>query len=72
MLIGRAKKKSTRSQNVQFSLKISMESKKKVFVVRDEVPHFLRGRRLQPAWPVDKSGPDDTIMTILSWVRNNL
>ena len=28
---------------------IGEDQKKKIFVVRDEVPHFLRGPRLQPA-----------------------
>ena len=31
------------------------EEQKKVFVVRDEAPHFLRGPRLQPGWPTRKS-----------------
>ena len=31
------------SADVLFSLKILVGSKKKIFVVRDEAPHFLRG-----------------------------
>ena len=31
--------------------------KKVVFGVQDAFPHFLRGSRLQPAWPIGKSGP---------------
>ena len=37
------KKKIFMSANVAFSLKISVKTKKKVFVVRDEASHFLRG-----------------------------
>ena len=43
------KKKVYIFPDVLFSLNILMESKKKVFVVRDEALHFLRGPRLQPA-----------------------
>ena len=32
-----------------FTAKIGEDQKKEVVVVRDEVPHFLRGPRLQPA-----------------------
>ena len=45
----KSKKRSARPQMSLFSLKMSVESKKKVFVVRDEVSHFLRGPRLQAA-----------------------
>ena len=37
------------SADVVFLLQILVKTKKKVFVVRDEAPHFLRGPRLQPA-----------------------
>ena len=53
-VIGKAKKKIFTFSDVLFSLKISVKSEKKVFVVRDEAlifseaPHFLRGPRLQP------------------------
>ena len=43
------------SADVVFSLEISVKTK--VFVVRDEVPHFLRGPRLQPVQPIGKSSP---------------
>ena len=60
-----SKKKNRKGLHVLFSLKISVESKKKVFVVRDEVPHFLQGPhflhgpRLQPVEPIRicKSSP---------------
>ena len=39
----KTKKKIFMSTDVVFSLKISAEDQEKVFVVRDEAPHFLRG-----------------------------
>ena len=33
------------------------EEEKKVFIVRDKTPHFLRGPRFQPAKPIGKSRP---------------
>ena len=39
----------------------SIGEEKKVFNVRDEPPHFLRGPRFQPALPICKSGPMPTI-----------
>ena len=43
------KKRYTRPQTFCFSLKVSVKREKKVFIVCDEVPHFLRGPRFQPA-----------------------
>ena len=37
------------SSDVLFSTESIMKRKKKVFVVLDEAPHFLRGPRFQPA-----------------------
>ena len=37
------------------------EDLKKVFVVRDEAPHFFLGPRLQPAWPRCESGSVSSI-----------
>ena len=52
------------STDVVFSRKISVKSKKKVFVVRNKASHFLRGLplsprsyRLQLALPMPKSHP---------------
>ena len=44
-----SKKRYTRPQMFCFPLKVSVKRKKKVFIVRDEAPHFLRGPRFQPA-----------------------
>ena len=44
------------SADVLSSLKIS-ETKKKVFIVRDEAFYFLGGSKLQPAKPIGNSGP---------------
>ena len=43
---GEDQKKVFMSADVVFSLEISVKTK--VFVVRDEASHFLRGPRLQP------------------------
>ena len=37
------------SQMFCFPLKVSVKRKKKVSIVCDEAPHFLRGPRFQPA-----------------------
>ena len=56
-LTGKAKKNVFTSSDALFSLKISVKSEKRssLSVIRtlifSEVPHFLRGPRLQPAWP---------------------
>ena len=42
--IVKSKKRYTRPQKFCFLLKVSVK-KKKVLIVRDEAPHFLRGRR---------------------------
>ena len=39
----KTKKKVFMSADFLFSQKISVKTKRKVFVVRDEAPHFLRG-----------------------------
>ena len=54
------KKRYTRPQ-MFFPLKVPVKRKKNVFIVRDEVSHFLRGPRFQPAYPTCKSGPMLTI-----------
>ena len=54
----KTQKKIFMSADVVFLLKIDLSvktKKKNVFVVRDEAPHFLRGPRLQPGLPIDKS-----------------
>ena len=45
----KSKEKVYTFSDVQFSTENIGEEKKKVFIVRDEVPHFLRGPRFQPA-----------------------
>ena len=47
--IVKCKKKAYTSSDVLFSTESIGEEKKKVFIVRDEAPHFLRGPRFQPA-----------------------
>ena len=55
------KSKKPTFSDVLFSLKISVESKKKVFGFRDEAPHFFQGPRPKPAKPIGKSGPGTTL-----------
>ena len=45
------------SLDVLFSTKSISEEKKKVLIVRNEAPHFLRGPRFQPAYSIRKSDP---------------
>ena len=45
----KSKKMVHTSSDVLFSTESIGEEKKKVFIVRDEAPHFLRGPRSQPA-----------------------
>ena len=59
--IVKSRKKVYTSSDVLFSTESIGEEKKKVLIVRDEVPHFLRGPRFQPAYPICKSGPMLTI-----------
>ena len=47
--IVKSKKKVHTSSDVLFSTERIGEEKKKVSIVRDEAPHFLRGLRFQPA-----------------------
>ena len=44
-----SEKKGSMSSDVLFSTENIVEEKKKIFIVRDEAPHFLRGPRFQPA-----------------------
>ena len=43
------KKKVYTSSDVLFSTESIGEENKKVFIIRDEAPHFIRGPRFQPA-----------------------
>ena len=45
----KSNKKVYTSLDVLFSIESIGEEKKKVFIVRDEAPHFFRGPRFQPA-----------------------
>ena len=47
--IVKSKKKVCTSSGVLLSTVSIGEEKKKVFIVRDEAPYFLRGPRFQPA-----------------------
>ena len=47
--IVKSKKRYSRPHMFCFSLKVLVKKEKKVFIVRDETPHFLRGPRFQPA-----------------------
>ena len=55
--VGEDQKKVFMSVDVAFSLKTSVKTKKKVFVVCDETPHLLRGFRLQPGKPTPYVNP---------------
>ena len=55
--IVKSKKKVYTSSDVLFFTESIGEEKKKVFIVRDEAPHFLRGPMIQPSWRIRKSGP---------------
>ena len=57
----KSKKKVYTSSDVLFASESMGEKEKKVFVVRDEALHFLRGPRFQLAKPIRKSGPMPTI-----------
>ena len=50
--IVKSKKKLYPSSDDLFSIESIGGEKKKVFIVRNEVPHFLRGPRFQSAYPI--------------------